>query len=67
MTTELTSEEIVTNLLSSNEILQKQTEHSFMSNPTSNTLGNFLLRAKEEYKTSFVTEEKSGKYVFIRQ
>ncbi len=57
---ELTNEETVTKLLSSNEILHvKQQENPFISNPFV-SLGEFLTNVKPE------PSPYEGKYVFIR-
>lgn len=57
---ELTAEEIVTRLLSQNEVISKKDEvNSFASNPIYN-LGEFLKNYKPE------PSPYEGKYVFIR-
>ena len=59
MTTDLTSEEIVTRLLTSNEILNPNRKTQYISNPGIN-LGEFLDNIKEETQTI-----NKGKYTFI--
>ena len=46
MTIELTTEEIVTRLLTSNEILKRNKDNFYMSNPSS--LGNYLKNLPHE-------------------
>ena len=60
-TKELTTEEIVTNLLISNEILTPKRSSIYLSNPTRN-LGDFLQSIPNEPKE---TKEPS-KYSFIK-
>ncbi len=67
MTAELTSEEIVTRLLTSNEVLKPQKGNFYISNPMLDTLGDFLLDIEADYKAPSVPEAKSSKYVFIKQ
>ncbi len=56
---ELTTEETVTRLLSSNEILHVKQENPLISNPFE-SLGEFLKNVKPE------PSPYEGKYVFIR-
>ncbi len=67
MTAELTNEEIVTRLLSSNEVLKPQKGNFYISNPMLDTLGDFLLDIETEYKEPPSIETKDSKYVFIKQ
>ena len=67
MTAELTSEEIVTRLLISNEVLKPKKGNFYISNPMLDTLGDFLLDAEAEYKEPPKFETKDPKYVFIKQ
>ena len=67
MTAELTSEEIVTRLLSSNEVLMPKKENFYISNPMLDTLGDFLLDVEAEYKEPPPIETKDTKYIFIKQ
>ena len=62
---ELTSEEIVTNLLTSNEILKKKQGNFYISNPLLDTLSDYLLDIDEEIPPPPKLEEV-GKYVFIK-
>lgn len=66
MTIELTNEEIVTKLLTSREII-KNPKTSYISNPTMNTLGDFLLDIDEEYVPPKFDPIEIPKYVFIKQ
>ena len=67
MTVELSSEEIVTNLLSSNEILRQKRGNFYISNPAMNTLGDFLLDIDEEYIPPKFEQKEVSKYKFIKQ
>ncbi len=67
MTAELTNEEIVTRLLTSNEVLKPQKGNFYISNPMLDTLGDFLLDIEAEYKEPPSLETKDTKYVFIKQ
>ena len=67
---DLTQEEIVTRLLSSNEILRTSSEKIFITNPDSNkySLGEFLLNQKiidSKLKEPSSLNE-SSKYSFIK-
>jgi hypothetical protein len=64
MTAELTAEQIVTSLLSSNEILKPKEERCFMSN-SSLDLNKYLLNQPTIIYTEEPTEEFS-KYTFIK-
>ena len=62
MTKELTSEEIVTKLLTSNEIIKNTNKTNFyMTNPVSN-LGDFLEKIVDEE----IEDNKNSKYSFIK-
>ena len=67
MTVELTNEEIVTKLLSSNEVIKPQMGNFYISNPMLNTLGDFLLDIEPEYQKPPSLETKDTKYIFIKQ
>ena len=63
---ELTSEEIVTDLLTSNEILKKKQGNFYISNPLLDTLSDYLLDIDEEAPT--IPEPKGiEKYIFIKK
>ena len=65
LTAELTAEEIVTNLLSSHEILKRSKENFYISN--SNSLGEYLKNLpSEELMREQIGAEK-GKYTFIKE
>ena len=66
MTKELTNEEIVTKLLTSKEII-KSPKISYISNPSMNTLGDFLLDIDEEFTPPTFAPVEIPKYVFIKQ
>lgn len=63
MPIELTSEEIVTQILSSNEILRPRKGNFYISNK--NTLGDFLKNLPEEEIVEETAVEKDTKYTFI--
>ena len=67
MTAELTSEEIVTKLLTSNEIIKPQTGNFYISNPTLDTLGDYLSEIPPEINTVEIKPIDSFKYRFIKQ
>ena len=67
MTVELTQEEIVTNLLSSNEILKRNKEKFYITSPLN--LGEYLSNLPEneiETKSTLNKENKNFKYTFIK-
>lgn len=74
MTAELTAEQIVTNLLSKNEIIKLEKENSFIVN-NKNNLGEYLTNLADK-NINQITENKnnkelpdkseSSKYSFIR-
>ena len=66
MTTELSNEEIVTKLLTSKEILNNS-KLKYISNPTINNLGDFLLDIDQEYTPPKFEKIEIPKYVFIKQ
>ena len=70
MTKDLTQEEIVTKILSSNEILRKQKEKVYISNPEKNygNLGVFLAAMAKSSKkeTTSQTILPTSKYSFIK-
>ena len=63
---ELTNEEVVTRLLASEEII-KETKSKYISNPTLDTLGDFLLNIDEEYIPQKLIPINIPKYIFIKQ
>lgn len=63
MATELTSEEIVTQILSSNEILRPKKGNFYIS--SKNTLGDFLKNLPPEEVVEETAVEKDTKYTFI--
>lgn len=66
MAVELTNEEIVTRLLTSKEII-KNPKTSYISNPTIDTLGDFLLDIDETYIPPKFEKIEIPKYFFIKQ
>lgn len=70
MTSELTSEEIVTKLLTSNSIV-KNTNISFFSSPVEYNLSNFIEDEQindNNYKSEyFPTKASYSKYAFIKK
>lgn len=62
-TTELTSEQIVTKLLSSNEILKKQNGNFYITNPSIDTLGEFL---EETWEPPAFEAKDIPRFVFIK-
>ena len=67
VTAGLTNEEIVTRLLTANEVLKPKKGNFYISNPTLDTLGDFILDIETEYKEPLSIEAKDTKYIFIRQ
>lgn len=65
VTAELTSEQIVTNLLSSNEIIKPTNSNFYFKNPGVN-LGDYLLNVSKDIKKSPVETTEDSKYVFIK-
>lgn len=65
MAAELTSEEIVTKLLTSNEILKPKDKNFYMSKPKSGTLGDFLLEFPLKRKIPDVKPIEELRYRFI--
>ncbi|MCQ2753556.1 MAG: hypothetical protein MJ231_00740 [bacterium] len=59
---ELTSEEVVTGLISSGEILSPVNKNVYISNPKHN-LGDFLANIKN----STIEPEKKSRYSFIKE
>lgn len=66
MAIELTNEEIVTKLLTSREII-KNPKTNYISNPTMNTLGDFLLDIDNEHIPKKFEPIEIPKYIFIKQ
>lgn len=72
MTTELTQEEIVTNLLSSNEILKRNNANFYITSPTNlgEYLNNVSKEIKDEKDKSFALSNREKvenfKYTFIK-
>jgi hypothetical protein len=64
--TDLTQEDIVTNLLTSNDILKPRNNKVYISNPNINTLGEFLADIKIQYINTPSIENDSKKYIFIK-
>lgn len=65
MSPELTSEEIVTNLLSSHEILKKSKENFYITSPAN--LGDYLNNLPKPKETSPEPPEKfDSRYTFIK-
>lgn len=62
-TAELTSEQVVTKLLSSNEILKIQNGNFYISNPAIDTLGDFLI---DNWKPPVIEEKEVSRFVFIK-
>lgn len=60
---ELTSEQIVTKLLSSNEILKKQNGNFYITNPSIDTLGEFL---EEHWELPVFEEKEISRFMFIK-
>ena len=67
MTADLTSEEIVTKLLTSNEIIKRKRGNFYISNPAIDTLGDFLMEIPLEVKTPELKSIESLKYRFIKK
>lgn len=66
MTVELTAEEIVTNLLTSNEIINSKNKNFYITNPGVN-LGDYLLSLPKDVVSEFPEEmEEPSKYAFIK-
>lgn len=72
MTTELTQEEIVTNILSSNEILKRNNANFYITSPTNlgEYLNNVSKEIKDEKDKSFALSNREKvenfKYTFIK-
>ncbi len=62
-TAELTSEQIVTKLLSSNEILKKQKGNFYITNPAIDTLGEFL---ETHWEPPVFEPQEVPRFVFIK-
>lgn len=62
-TAELTSEQIVTKLLSSNEIIKRQKGNFYITNPAIDTLGEFL---KEHWEVPEFVPKEISRFVFIK-
>lgn len=62
-TADLTSEQIVTKLLSSNEILRRQKGNFYINNPAIDTLGEFLA---EHWEPPVFEEKEVSRFVFIK-
>lgn len=65
MTAELTAEQIVTNILTSNEIIRRREGNFYISNPAGN-LGEFLLKEPIKQTQEEICEEEPSKYTFIK-
>jgi hypothetical protein len=66
MAIELSQEDIVTNLLVSSDILKPKRNNFYISNPTMDTLGDYLLDSNCEQVSISLDEIKPQRYVFIR-
>lgn len=66
MTADLTSEQAVTRLLTSNEIIKHKKNNFYISNPKLDTLGDFLMEIPLEIKTPELKSIESLKYRFIK-
>ena len=64
--TMLASEEAVTKLLSSNEIIKPKKRNFYISNPKVTTLGDFLLEIPLERKSLKLKTPEELKYRFIK-
>lgn len=62
-TAELTSEQIVTKLLSSNEIIKKQKGNFYITNPAIDTLGEFL---EKHWEAPVFEPQEIPRFVFIK-
>ena len=62
-TAELTNEQIVTKLLSSNEILKKKNGSFYITNPAIATLGDFL---NDNVETRVIEQTEVSRFVFIK-
>jgi len=65
MTAELTSEQIVTRLLTSGSIIEPKNDNFYITNPGSN-LGEFLLNSKAEQPDENEIKEEPTRYTFIK-
>lgn len=66
MTAELSAEEVVTRLLTSNQILKQQKGNFYIDNPLLDTLGDFLLELPPEIKVPEDITPEDCKYRFIK-
>ena len=66
MTAELTSEEIVTKLLTSNEILKPNRKNFYISEHKTNSLGSFLLKSPFKKKIPDIKTIGNSRYIFIK-
>ena len=66
MVLELSNEDIVTRLLTSNDVIKPRKGKFYISNPAMDTLGDFLLEQPLEIKTPDFTKIESPKYRFIK-
>lgn len=67
MTVELSAEEAVTKLLTSNQILKQQKGNFYIDNPLVDTLGDFLLEIEPEVKILPAINQEDCKYRFIKK
>ena len=65
MTKEMTSEEIVTKLLTSNEIIKPKRGNFYISNPSIDTLGDIIPLSALKTKPLETQSPESLKYKFI--
>lgn len=66
VTVELSAEEVVTKLLTSNQILKQQKGNFYIDNPLVDTLGDFLLEIEPEINSPSLPEQEDIKYRFIK-
>ena len=66
MTAELTSEEIVTKLLTSNEILKPNQKNFYISDYKTNSPENFLIESPLKKKIPDIRTIGNSKYIFIK-
>lgn len=65
MTAELSTEEVVTRLLTSNEIIINNKKNLFISNPIIDTLGDILPVLEPENEEIIEDSAENTKYTFI--
>lgn len=65
MTAELSTEQVVTNLLASNDIIRVNNKNFYITNPALDTLGDFLLDIDEEIPVPEFEYKEPSRFVFI--